>query len=85
MNTKVQVPFTRRLQGAYKAFTVQVPVPITMLSVEDFVAEINRRQILIKWARKAIPEPDNRGRSFASPSCKQETWDCTKPGLVKKD
>ena len=85
MNTKVQVPFTRRLQGAYKAFTVQVPVPITMLSDEDILSELNRRQILIKWARKSIPEPDNRGRSFASPSCKQETWDCTKPGLVKKD
>jgi hypothetical protein len=70
MNTKLQV---------------QVPVPITMLSDADIVAEINRRQILIKWARKAIPEPDNRGRSCVSPSCKQETWDCTKPGLVKKD
>ena len=70
MNTKVQV---------------QVPVPITMLSDEDIVAEINRRQILIKWARKAIPEPSNRGRSFVSPSCKVETWDCREPGLVKKE
>lgn len=78
MNTKVQVPFTRRLQGAYKAFTVQVPVPITMLSDEDIVAELNRRQVLIKWARKAIPEPDNRGRSFVSPSCVVEEWDCRK-------
>ena len=63
MNTKVQV---------------QVPVPITMLSDEDIVAEINRRQILIKWARKAIPKPDNRGRSFVSPSCVVEEWDCRK-------
>jgi len=31
---------------------VQVPVPITMLSDEDIVAEINRRNLLIKWARK---------------------------------
>mgnify|MGYP003632664260 FL=1 len=85
MNTKVQVPFTRRLQGAYKAFTVQVPVPITMVSDQDLIDELNRREAKVKWARKAIPEPDNRGRSFASPSCKQETWDCTKPGLVKKD
>ena len=64
---------------------VQVPVPITMLSDEDILSELNRRQVLIKWARKPIPKPDNRGRSFASPSCKQETWDCTKPGLVKKE
>jgi hypothetical protein len=31
---------------------VQVPVPITMLSDDDIVAEINRRNLLIKWARK---------------------------------
>ena len=31
---------------------VQVPVPITMLSDADIVAEINRRNLLIKWARK---------------------------------
>ena len=67
MNTKVQVQVQ-----------VQVPVPITMLSDEDIVAEINRRQILIKWARKAIPKPDNRGRSFVSPSCVVEEWDCRK-------
>ena len=40
---------------------VQVPVPITMLSDEDILSELNRRQVLIKWARKAIPEPDNQG------------------------
>ena len=39
MNNKLQVQ-------------VQVPVPITMLSDEDIVAEINRRNLLIKWARK---------------------------------
>jgi len=33
---------------------VQVPVPITMLSDEDIVAEINRRHLLIKFARKRI-------------------------------
>jgi hypothetical protein len=57
---------------------VQVPVPITMLSDEDILSELNRRQVLIKWARKSIPEPDNRGRSFASPSCVVEEWDCRK-------
>jgi hypothetical protein len=54
MNTKVQVPFTRRLQGGYKAFTVQVPVPITMLSDEDILAELNRRNKLVKFSRKRI-------------------------------
>jgi hypothetical protein len=58
MNTKVQVPvfITRRLQGDYKAFTVQVPVPITMLSDQDILAELNRRNLLIKWSRKATQE-----------------------------
>jgi hypothetical protein len=54
MNTKVQVPFTRWLQGDYKAFTVQVPVPITMLSDEDILAELNRRNKLVKFSRKRI-------------------------------
>jgi hypothetical protein len=63
MNTKVQV---------------HVPVPITMPSGEDILSELNRRQVLIKWAKKPIPEPDNRGRSFVSPSCVVEEWDCRK-------
>jgi hypothetical protein len=56
MNTKVQVPvfITRRLQGDYKAFTVQVPVPITMLSDQDILAELNRRNKLVKFSRKRI-------------------------------
>ena len=57
---------------------VQVPVPITMLSDDEIIAEINRRGAKVKWARKAIPEPDNRGRSFVSPSCVVEEWDCRK-------
>jgi hypothetical protein len=36
MNTKVQV---------------HVPVPITMPSGEDILSELNRRQVLIKWAK----------------------------------
>tara|TARA_R110000803_G_scaffold77595_1_gene142465 strand:- start:1579 stop:1716 length:138 start_codon:yes stop_codon:yes gene_type:complete len=35
---------------------VQVPVPITMLSDQDILAELNRRNLLIKWARKATQE-----------------------------
>jgi hypothetical protein len=45
---------TRRLQGDYKAFTVQVPVPITMLSDQDILAELNRRNKLVKFSRKRI-------------------------------
>ena len=46
MNNKVQVQ-------------VQVPVPITMVSNQDLIDELNRREVLVKWARKAIPEPNN--------------------------
>jgi len=31
---------------------VQVPVPITMLADSEILAELNRRNKLIKWARK---------------------------------
>jgi len=55
---------------------VQVPVPITMISDQALLDELNRRHHLVKWARKAIPEPCNRGRSFVSPSCSVEEWDC---------
>ena len=57
---------------------VQVPVPITMISDQALLDELNRRHQLVKWARKAIPEPSNLGRSFVSPSTMQETWDCRK-------
>jgi hypothetical protein len=33
---------------------VQVPVPITMLSDQAIINELNRRNKLIKWARKRI-------------------------------
>ena len=61
MNTKVQVPFTRRLQGAYKAFTVQVPVPITMVSNQDLIDELNRREVKVKWAR-IVMSPNSKLR-----------------------
>jgi hypothetical protein len=44
MNTKVNLK-------------VQVPVPITMLSDSEILAELNRRNLLIKWARKALKQP----------------------------
>ena len=58
--------------------TIEVPVPITMVSDQELIDELNRRGQLVKWARKAIPEPSNLGRSFVSPSTMQETWDCRK-------
>jgi hypothetical protein len=57
---------------------IEVPVPITMLSDEDILAELNRRGQLVKWARKATPEPSNLGRSFVSPTTNVETWDLRK-------
>ena len=33
---------------------VQVPVPITMLSDQAIINELNRRNKLIKWARKRV-------------------------------
>jgi hypothetical protein len=51
-------------------------VPITMVSNQDLIDELNRREVLVKWARKAIPEPNNLCRSFVSPSCSVEEWDC---------
>jgi hypothetical protein len=56
--------------------TIEVPVPITMVSDQELIDELNRRGQLVKWARKAIPEPSNLGRSFVSPSCVVEEWDC---------
>jgi|TARA_B110000305_G_scaffold128536_1_gene143812 hypothetical protein len=81
MNTKVQVPFTRRLQGAYKAFTVQVPVPITMVSNQDLIDELNRREAKVKWARIVMSpnsKPKDRVKLGLSPSTIIEEMDCRK-------
>ena len=81
MNTTVQVPFTRRLQGAYKAFTVQVPVPITMVSNQDLIDELNRREVKVKWARIVMSpnsKPKDRVKLGLSPSTIIEEMDCRK-------
>ena len=57
---------------------IEVPVPITMVSDQDLIDELNRRGQLVKWARKATPEPSNLGRSFVSPTTNVETWDLRK-------
>jgi hypothetical protein len=40
--------------GMNNKVQVQVPVPITMLSDQAIINELNRRNKLIKWARKRI-------------------------------
>ena len=60
---------------------VQVPVPITMLSDDEIIAEINRRGAKVKWARKVMPpnsQPKDRVKLGLSPSTKIEEWDCRK-------
>ena len=66
MNTKVQV---------------QVPVPITMVSNQDLIDELNRREVKVKWARKVMSpnsQPKDRVKLGLSPSTKIEEWDCRK-------
>jgi len=57
---------------------VQVPVPITMLSDEDIVAEINRRNLLIKFARKPAKAKESKPKDWVklglSPSTIVEDW-----------
>ena len=55
---------------------IEVPIPLTMVSDQELIGELNRRQRLVKWARQAIKEPSNLGRSMVSPSCDVENWDC---------
>ena len=57
---------------------VQVPVPITMLSDEDIVAEMNRRNLLIKFARKPAKSQESKPKDWVklglSPSTIVEDW-----------
>jgi len=34
--------------------TVQVPVPITMVSDQALINELNRRDKMVKWSRKRV-------------------------------
>lgn len=58
--------------------------PLAYASDQELVDELNRREALVKWARKALAPPSNLCRSFASPSCKVENWDCTQKNTVIK-
>ena len=57
---------------------IEVPVPITMLSDEDIVAEINRRNLLIKFARKPAKSQESKPKDWVklglSPSTIVEDW-----------
>jgi len=59
--------------------------PLALAADQDLVDELNRRNVLVKWARKSPAKPSNLGRSFISPSCKIENWDCTtNPPTIEK-
>ena len=55
-----------------------MPIPITMLSDEQILAEINRRQLLIKWARKPAKAQESKPKDWVklglSPSTIVEDW-----------
>ena len=57
---------------------VLVPVPITMLSDADIVAEINRRNLLIKFSRKPAKAQESKPKDWVklglSPSTIVEDW-----------
>ena len=57
---------------------IEVPIPITMLSDEQILAEINRRHLLIKWARKPAKAQESKSKDWVklglSPSTIVEDW-----------
>ena len=57
---------------------IEVPIPITMLSDEQILSEINRRQLLIKWARKPAKAQESKPKDWVklglSPSTIVEDW-----------
>ena len=57
---------------------IEVPIPITMLSDEQILAEINRRQLLIKWALKPAKAQESKPKDWVklglSPSTIVEDW-----------
>jgi|TARA_R110001606_G_scaffold104326_1_gene227837 hypothetical protein len=59
---------------------VQVPVPITMLSDQAIINELNRRDAKVKWTKNTLTEckPKDRVKLGLSPSTKIEEWDCRK-------
>ena len=60
---------------------VQVPVPITMVSNQDLIDELNRREVLVKWARIVMSpnsKPKDRVKLGLSPSTIIEEMDCRK-------
>ena len=64
-----------------KSVKIEVPVPITMVSDQSLVDELNRRGAKVKWARKVMPpnsQPKDRVKLGLSPSTMIEEMDCRK-------
>ena len=55
---------------------IEVPVPLTMVSDQELIDELNRRERLVKWSRNVLPVPSSLGHKHWSPSCDVEEWDC---------
>ena len=66
--------------GMNNKMQVQVPVPITMLSDQAIINELNRRDAKVKWTKNILTEckPKDRVKLGLSPSTKIEEWDCRK-------
>jgi len=58
MNTQIGYSIAENTKVGYS--TVQVPVPITMVSDQALINELNRRDKLVKWSRNATQE--NKGK-----------------------
>jgi hypothetical protein len=64
-----------------KSVKIEVPVPITMVSDQSLVDELNRRGAKVKWARKVMSpnsQPKDRVKLGLSPSTIIEEMDCRK-------
>jgi len=56
-------------------------VPITMVSNQDLIDELNRREVKVKWARIVMSpnsKPKDRVKLGLSPSTIIEEMDCRK-------
>jgi|TARA_B110000240_G_scaffold12820_1_gene13350 hypothetical protein len=61
--------------------TIEVPVPITMVSDQELIDELNRREAKVKWARIVMSpnsKPKDRVKLGLSPSTIIEEMDCRK-------
>lgn len=82
-NVKIEVvsgvEFDRRFSHEHgeKVAKVEVQALLATASDQELLDTLNDRGRQVKWVKRPIPEPSNLGRSFVSPSCDVENWDCT--------